>query len=122
MADLTQDLSQSIVALADVNTGIPPSFYGHPGYEHLTFTYDVAIDAMILKVAGNQRAAERIMDYLAQKLDIPASEAAANADTNGIYGLLKLSSGGTLGLINAFDRTSLKKHRRTRYRDHAVCG
>jgi len=109
MADLTHDVSQSIVALADTNTGIPPSFYGHPGYERLTFTYDAAVDALILKAAGNQAAAEKIMDYFAERLSIPLSEVLESADMNRSYGLIKLSPQDTLGLVNAFDRTSLKR-------------
>lgn len=109
--DLTHGASQSIIRLADPGTGLSPSLYGHPGFENLTFIYDAAVMAMILKAAGNQGEAERIIDYFTQRLHIPRNEIVNNSDANKTYGILKLfgKDSPALGLINAVDRTSIRK-------------
>lgn len=107
-ADITQRYAQTIIALSDSNTGIPPSHYGSPGYEDLTFVYDASISAMLLKQAGKQKEAEKIIDYFVDKLRTPLFDVRRNRDGNGIIGILKLS-GNSLGLVNAIDPDLNKK-------------
>jgi len=139
-----QQISHGLLSLSHSRTHLAPSHFGHPGFEDLVFTYDKAVDAMVLKAAGKQEEAEAVLDYFATKLRIPVAEVQRRADTNGTYGLLKLleaakkkgkasTSGGislsdlsttfanlmetpsaeetefVIGLINALDRTSMKK-------------
>jgi len=110
---LTGLIALTITGLRDDATSIAPSHVGHPGFENLKFTYDAAIDALVLMSKGDQEGAERILDYFAEKLNISLEEVRRLADSNHIYGIIKLmeSSEGIYdikGLINAFDRTSTK--------------
>lgn len=111
--DVTSNFAKTIFALSDPRTGIPSSHYGHPGLESVAFTYDVTVEAMILKAAGKQAEAEKIIDYLVQRLRIPMSEIVKNADGNGVYGILRIldksKNNSPAGLINAFNRSSMQK-------------
>ncbi len=113
--EVTSKFAQGILSLSDPNTRIPPSHFGHPGYENLSFLYDQSINPMLLKVAGDQEEAEYIIDYFTQRLHIPLSEVIKNANLDGIYGILKTLEGNkgrsefVVSLINAVDRTSTKR-------------
>ncbi len=102
---LTPEFASTIFKLSDPKTGIPPSHIGHPGFERLTFLYDVSVNAMMLKMAGRQAEAERIMDYFVKRLAIPQEQVQVNVDSNNVLGILKsmTSDAQVLGLVNAFD-------------------
>ena len=110
-ARMINEIALGIINLGDEQTGLAPSHVGHPGFEKLKFVYDAAVDALVLKAAGKQKDAEKILDYFADRLAIPIEEVAPYADTNGIAGILKVwktDSFNVRGLINALDRTSTK--------------
>ena len=101
-----------IEGLRDPDTGISPSHYGHPGYEQLKFTYDAAVDAIILAANGKQKEAEKILDYFADRLRIPVADLKRKRDAGNIYGIVKLMEYKGVynlkGLINAINYTSTK--------------
>ena len=103
--DIAEDFAQTIIQLTNPVTGIPPSHAGHPGFEHLTFLYDVCVNAMMLKMTGHQQEAERIMDYFATRLTLSPELIKAEVDSNNVLGVLKVLTpdAKTLGLVNAFD-------------------
>ena len=103
--ELSGDFSKTIIKLTDKETGIPPSHLGHPGFKYLTFLYDVSVNAMMLKMTGHQREAERIMDYFVKFLILPPKEIMDNADSNGVLGVLKMMTPDAkiVSLVNAFD-------------------
>ena len=105
---ITQDFALTIKKLSDKETGIAPSHYGHPGYESLSFLYDITVNAMVLKVAGNQKAAEKIMDYFASRLDIPVDEVMNKQDSNQIFGVLKVfrPDSKSIGFVNSIELSS----------------
>ncbi len=110
-ARMINEIALGIIHLGDEQTGLAPSHVGHPGFERLKFLYDAAVDALVLKAAGKQKDAEKILDYFADRLAIPVGEVAPYADTNGIAGILKVwktDSFNVRGLVNALDRTSTK--------------
>lgn len=111
--ELSQRAAQAIISLGDSRTKIAVSHLGQPGLEDVAFLYDKAVDAMALKAAGKQKAAEDVLDYFAGRINIPFAEVVRNADVNGVYGILKLlpnaSNPRAVGLINAVDRTSTKR-------------
>ena len=100
---------RSFFTLQNPDTYLFPSHWGHPGYEKLGFVYDEAISALILKAAGYQDEAEKVLDYFSKRLRIPTEEIARNMDTNNVYGILKLFvsqqySGKTVkAFVNAVD-------------------
>ena len=96
---------EGIISLQDYNTKLAASHYGHPGYATLTFIYDKALDALILKSAGKQKEAEQILDYFVSRLNIPIGEVIANRDTNGVYGIVKTFKSIKV-LVNAVDISS----------------
>ncbi|MBF0489068.1 MAG: hypothetical protein HQL15_00435 [Candidatus Omnitrophica bacterium] len=106
--NLTEDFASTIIQLSDPATGIPPSHFGHPGFKHLTFLYDVSINAMMLKMSGHQGQAERIMDYFAKRLKLPSQQIQAEVDSNNVLGVLKVLSpdGKVVSFVNAFDLNS----------------
>lgn len=120
------DIAKSLLALADPKTHIPISHLGHPSFEKLAFLYDKAVAALILQASGRSADAEALLDYFDARLQIPLEQVQARADTNGVYGLLKLFTPHYLGgtgltagdptvvraLVNALDRTSMKRQGR----------
>ncbi|MDD5245970.1 MAG: AGE family epimerase/isomerase [Candidatus Omnitrophica bacterium] len=113
--DYIQGVAGGILALSDPQTKLAPSHWGHPGYEKVAFLYDKSVDALVLKAAGRDKEAEEIMDYFAARLAIPMNELKERADSNGVYGILKIyrSKNGTIreekALINALDITSSRR-------------
>ncbi|GEM_PF-1235626 len=114
---LASDIAQGIVALQDHQTHLPPSHWGHPDFEDLAYLYDASVAALILHAAGHQMEAEALLDYLDRRIKIPFEEVQEWADTNGIYGIMKLfdaveSDGETPVTvrvpINGLDRTSAR--------------
>lgn len=79
-----------IINSRNPHTNLSPSHLGHPGYEHLAFLYDKTVDALILKAAGRQKEAEAILDYFVRCFNISVPKAITLADTNNIYGIIKL--------------------------------
>lgn len=108
-----EDAAQTIIATRDPFTKISPSHTGHPGYENVAFLYDKAVDALILNAAGHQKEARDILDYFADRLNIPLEELKFKADNNGIYGIVKLinhqSSTPLIALTNAIDISSRRE-------------
>ena len=113
------DIAQGIVALQDHQTYLPPSHWGYPGFEDLTYLYDASVAALILHAAGGQYQAEAepLLDYFDERIRIPLETIQLEADINGHYGILKLFTtieprcGMPLTVcvpINALDRTSTK--------------
>ncbi len=104
-AQITQEFATTIKRLSDRSTGIAPSHYGHPGYESLSFLYDITVNAMILKVAGQQKSAEKIMDYFASRLEIPVDVVMRKQDSNKIYGILKVfkTENKAVGFVNSIN-------------------
>lgn len=106
-----EDIVASLTTLRDPYTKLSPSHWDHPGYEDLAFTYDKAVDALIFKASYHQKEAEEVLDYFADKLNIPTDEIASSLDTNGIYGVLKLVNkkdplqGSLKTIINSVDIT-----------------
>lgn len=100
---------KAITSTRNPNTNLSPSHWGHPGYENLAFLYDKAVDALVLKSAGRQKDAEAILDYIVGRFNIPIQQVIEGADTNSIYGILKLvrSDGKMLkSPINSIDINS----------------
>ena len=60
---------------------------------------------MMLKMAGHQAEAERIMDFFVQKLSIPTQEILNEVDNNNVLGVIKVMTpdAKTIALVNAFD-------------------
>lgn len=108
VAQITQEFATTIKKLSDRKTGIAPSHYGHPGYESLSFLYDITVNAMILKVAGQQKDAEKVMDYFSSRLNIPVEEVVQKQDSNKIYGILKVfkPKTKTVGFVNSINLNS----------------
>jgi hypothetical protein len=111
------DIARGIVALQDHQTCLPPSHWGHPGFDDLAYLYDASVAALILHAAGGQYQAEAecLLDYFDQRIQIPLETIQLEADINGHYGILKLFTtieprcGMPLTAcvpINALDRTS----------------
>ena len=115
-----QNIIKSILFLRDPLTNISPSHWNHPGYEKLAFTYDKAVDALVLEASGYQSEAEQILDYFITRLDIPIGEVCLGADTNDVYGILKLFKSSSSpekvfkSFVNALDITSLRTQGRGR--------
>ncbi|MBP7088584.1 MAG: hypothetical protein KBB01_04720, partial [Candidatus Omnitrophica bacterium] len=114
-----QSIVRSIIVLKNPKTNLSPSHWNHPGYQKLAFIYDKAIDALVLKACGYQNEAEKILDYFAFKLHIARDEITRRADSNNVYGILKLfkpkeSSDKLVGLVNAVDITSFRRQGRGR--------
>ena len=84
------DIARGIVALQDHQTHLPPSHWGHPGFDDLAYLYDASVGALILHAAGHQMEAQALLDYLDRRIKIPFEEVQEWADTNGIYGIMKL--------------------------------
>ncbi|MBU0547726.1 MAG: hypothetical protein KKH57_03080, partial [Candidatus Omnitrophica bacterium] len=112
-----QDIAKSIRKLANAKTGIPPSHWGHPEFENLAFLYDSAVNALILYAGGDKEGAERILDYFDQKLRFSYDQVRKSADTNRIYGILKIFDAidpnragekSVLALINAINVSSTR--------------
>lgn len=108
----TEGIVDAILFLRNPDTKLPPSHWNHPGYKDLAFLYDEAVSALILKASGHQKEAEEILDYFTRRLRIPLEELNKRADTNGIYGILKLlkpkghPERPVKAIINALDITS----------------
>ena len=110
-------IAQGIVALQDHQTHLPPSHWGHPDFDDLAYLYDASVAALILHAAGHQMEAEALLDYLDRRIKIPFEEVQEWADTNGIYGIMKLfdavepdgETPATVRVpINGLDRTSAR--------------
>jgi hypothetical protein len=109
----TKGILRSFLELRDSRTGLAPSHWGHPGYEELAFLYDEVTLAMILNAAGYKKEAEKIIDYFAQRINIPLDKVCKEVDTNCVYGVIKLYSPNgrtemSRSLVNAFNITSDK--------------
>ena len=104
-ANLTQHFMDTILNLSDHQNGIPPSHYGHPGFDHLTFLYDIAVNAMMLKMSGHQPESERIMDFFVRRLSISPKQIKDDVDNNNVLGIIKVMrpDAKIIGLVNAFD-------------------
>jgi len=108
----------SVLALRNPATNLSPSHFGHPGYDDLTFLYDQAVAAIVLKAAGYDKDAENILDYFAFRLNLPTEEVVNRLDTNGIYGLLKLVNkngperGSLKTIINSININSTRRQGR----------
>lgn len=117
-----------IINAADPGTLIAPSHIGHPGYEDLAFLYDKAVDALVLKAAGFHKESEDVLDYFAARLFIPRDEIKAKADTNEVYGIMKLFKYKGSGrrpvkaVINAFDVRSKKRQGKGQLEFHTTPG
>ncbi len=100
-------IAAGLVAFADKVTRVAPSHIGQPGFHDAAFVYDKAVDALVLRAAGDDHAAGAVLDYFARRLRIPLAEVKKNADANGIYGMLKLvpsiDDPRGVGLLNAVD-------------------
>jgi hypothetical protein len=123
-----KSVAEPIVEVRNPDTSLSPSHIGHPGYEDLAFLYDKAVDALVLKAAGDQKDAEDILDYFATRLFIPRDEIKARADTNEVYGIMKLFKYKGSGrrpvkaIINAIDITSPKRQGRGQLEFHTTPG
>ncbi|MBF0570164.1 MAG: hypothetical protein HQL18_05275 [Candidatus Omnitrophica bacterium] len=110
---MDQKVAQSILDLSDPKTGLALSHLGHPGFGDVAFLYDKAVDALVLKASGDQVDAEKILDYFAERLRIPAGEVRKYADANGVYGILKLipsvDDPWAIGLVNAVKVSSSER-------------
>lgn len=108
----TGPIAEGLLTLRNPVTNLIPSHYGHPGYDELGFLYDIAVSALVLDAAGHRAEAEAILDYFAQRLSIPMEEVLSLADTNGVYGIVKILNyqgpniKKTRALVNAIDVTS----------------
>jgi hypothetical protein len=121
---ITNDLAKGLeivkgtLSLRNPQTKIAPSHFGHPGYGEVAFLYDKAVDALVFKAVGYQEEAEAVLDYFAQRLRIPLKEVRRNADSNGIYGILKLypslDEPRAVGLVNAFNCASTQREGRSK--------
>lgn len=85
-----KDIIKGILVLRSPLTKVPPSHWGHPGYENLVFCYDLAVVCLILKAAGYQKTAEQMLDYILQRYRIPNRKLTRYMDINRVYGVLKL--------------------------------
>ena len=108
-----QPIVRSLLKTMSPYTGLIPSHYGHPGYEGLSFLYDISVSALVLYAAGYQKESEAILDYFAKRLDVPIKDIESSADTNGIFGIMKVMQYGgpgspkTRALVNAIDINSV---------------
>lgn len=108
-----KNIIKGILKLRNNQTKLCPSHWRSPGYKTLGFLYDQAVIALILKACGYQEEAEEILDYFVRRLDMPTDKLVEYADTNGIYGILKVfksrsSERKVKSIVNAFDVTSIK--------------
>jgi tetratricopeptide (TPR) repeat protein len=123
-----QNIAEAILSLRNHQTKLSPSHFGHPGYEELGFLYDEAICALILNVCGYKNEAEEILDYFSNRLRISAKEVSNFADTNGVYGILKVFkpkgdlSKPVVSIINALDITSQKSEGKGRLEFYTTPG
>jgi tetratricopeptide (TPR) repeat protein len=114
----TQSIIETISALQNTPTRLCPSHISHPGYDSLTFIYDSAVNALILKLGGYQSQAEEILNYFSYRLRLPDNEVKNRADTNGVYGILKLfkpinsSQQPVRSLVNAVDISCCRRQGR----------
>lgn len=102
----------AIINTRNPDTKLSASHWGHPGYENLAFLYDKAVDALALKAAGHQKEAEDILDYINGRLSIPLSEAVRGADTNNIYGIIKLLNSDGKILKSPINSINISSNRR----------
>lgn len=105
--EVCRRMALGVDSLRDKKTGVAPSHLGHPGYESAAFTYDKAVDALVLKAAGADRQAREVMEYFSKRVRISFKEVKQFADANGIYGILKLypssKNAKAVGLVNAIN-------------------
>ena len=109
-----RDITKTILLLRNKQTGLPPSHYGHAGYEKILFSYDLASIAMILHAAGHKKEAEKMMDYIVKRFNLPARRILNLMDANNSLGILKMFRPGNhtgkhvKTIINAmrYDNTS----------------
>lgn len=111
--EISRRMADGVDSLRDAKTGVAPSHLGHPGYDAAAFVYDKAVDALVLKAAGEETQARAVLDYFAARLRIPLSEVKRYADANGIYGMLKLfpsvDNAKAVGLVNAVNCRSMER-------------
>ncbi|MEM7816643.1 MAG: hypothetical protein QXZ20_01880, partial [Candidatus Aenigmatarchaeota archaeon] len=105
---------EAVLYLRNPYTKLPPSHFGHPGYEKLSFLYDNAVVALILNAAGYIKEAQEILDYFSSRLNIPLEEIEKRMDTNNIYGILKIFSSQNTSkslktIVNTIDITSCRR-------------
>ncbi|GAG18748.1 unnamed protein product, partial [marine sediment metagenome] len=84
------DIARGMVTLQDHQTCLPPSHWGHPGFDDLAYLYDASVAALILHAAGGQYQAEAecLLDYFDERIQIPLETIQLEADINGHYGIL----------------------------------
>ncbi|VAW18030.1 hypothetical protein MNBD_BACTEROID05-1043, partial [hydrothermal vent metagenome] len=106
-AYMVDQISLGIISAGDKRTGIAVSHLGFPGFETVKFTYDAAVDPLVLKASGKQQEAERRLDRYAKALRFVKEK----SNRVGIRGIVKTferrhGPGNVRGLINAFNITS----------------
>jgi hypothetical protein len=113
-----EEIIAGLLAARHPATGLAPSHLGHPGYESVAFTYDKAVDALVLEAAGRHNEAKQILDYFARQLRAPSDAVCGLADSNGVYGVLKCYREGdgppVLGFVNALDVSSIRHRGKAR--------
>jgi hypothetical protein len=111
--EMSMRIADGVMSMADPQTHVAPSHFGHPGYQDAAFVYDKAVDALVFHAAGSDERARALLDYFAVKLRISLNEVRKNADANGIYGILKLvpsvDDPRGVGLVNAINCRSMEE-------------
>ena len=87
---IAREIAYALESILSPTTGFFPSFPGNQDEYPLAYLDDLCIGAQVFSYSGRQTKAETILDRLAGYVDINIAEATENADTNGIYGALKL--------------------------------
>ncbi len=99
-------VAQGLLNQRDPKTKLLPSYFGYSEYEDVYFTYDLAHNAMEFKLAGHQREAEELLDYVAARLKTSRNEVEAKKDLNGVYGIRVQTRAGEMaveGVVSAMD-------------------
>ncbi len=104
---IVDQISLGIMTGNNNPTGIAVSHLGFPGFESTKFTYDAAIDPLVLKASGKQKEAEEDLDFFARALRL----AKRQNSRRGIFGIVKTFEGrygpeNVRGLINALNVNS----------------
>ncbi len=104
--EFANKIAQGLLKNANEETGLIPSHFGHPGYENIAYLYDLAHNAIELKLTGHIHEARKITDYLAARLRIPEDTVEKSKNLHGTYGIrmiVDLEEYRVKGLVNALD-------------------
>ena len=85
--EIVDKLVKGLLAGRDPVTGLVPSHPGHPNFQNIEFLYDLAHNAEELWAAGRQSEAEKLLDYVDDRIRLSTEQVKARRSMYGVHGL-----------------------------------